>query len=116
MEKQTENNAVALGKSVENENYVKFKKPFEYEGKSYDGIALDLDSLTGLDVEEAEVQFIAKNPGIAAQTPLKEMSKGFQAILAAKAAGVIPEFLSALPAGDYAKVTTKVQVFLLKAD
>lgn len=112
------NNQVDVTKTVQNEdeNFVKFKKPFTFEGKVFEGLTLDLEKLTGADVEEAEVQFIGKSATIAAQTPLKEMSKSFQAILAAKAAGVVPEMLSALPASEYAKVTTKVQVFLLKQD
>ncbi len=98
------------------ENVVKFAKQITFEGKEYTELHLDLPSLTGNDIELAEVQFISQNPQIAAQTPLKEMSKGFQAILAAKAAKVPVEFIKSLPASEYSKITTKVQVFLLKGE
>ena len=103
-------------KEIENPNFVPFKKPLTFEGKKYDGLDMDLDSLTGADIETAEVQFVSEDPSNAAQTPLKEMSKGFQAILAAKAAKVNVALIRSLSASDYAKVTTKVQVFLLTQD
>ena len=100
----------------QNPNFVKFAKSIEYEGKTYDGLNLNLSALTGEDIEKAEVEFVSLNPSIAAQTPLKEMSKGFQALLAAKAAGVNPGLIRALPAAEYGKFTQKVQVFLLTQD
>lgn len=98
------------------ENTIKLSKPIQFEGKEYTELVLDLDSITGNDIEQAENQFVAQNPQIAAQTALKELSKGFQAILAAKSAKVPVELIKSLPAKDYSKVTTKVQVFLLKED
>lgn len=100
-----------MGKKI-----IKFAKPIEFEGKKYEEISLDLDSITGNDLELAENQFIAQNPEIAAQTALKELSKGYQSILAAKAAKVPVEFIKALPAREYSKVTMAVQVFLLKGE
>lgn len=95
---------------------IKFAKPIEFEGKTYNELTLDLDSITGNDLEMAEHQFIAQNPEIAAQTPLKELSKGFQAIVAAKAAKVPVELIKALPAREYSRITMKVQTFLLKGE
>lgn len=118
-----ENNQVVLNKEnnqtetiVIAENVVVFTKPFLFEGKEYPSLEFDLDSLSGEDIEAAEVQFFAKNPQIAAQTPLKEVSKGYLAILAAKAAKVPVELIRKLPAKEYSKVTIKVQAFLLKQD
>lgn len=99
-----------------NENKITLSKPFTFEGKEYKELTLDLNSITGNDIETAEIQFIAQNPEVAAQTPLKELSKGFQAIIAAKAAKVPVELIKALPAADYSKVTMRVQVFLLKGE
>lgn len=100
----------------EGSDYVKFKKPFHFEGVDYDGVALNLQGLTGAAIEESEVTFVNLNPQIAAQTPLKEMSKGFLAIVASKAAKKPLEFFKALPAAEYSKVTTKVQVFLMSGE
>lgn len=93
--------------------YVKLRKPITFDGKLIESISLDLDSLTGEDIEKAEVQFMTNNPSIAAQTPLKEMSKGFLSIVAAKAAKKPLEFIKKLSAPDYSQVTTQVQVFLM---
>lgn len=101
---------------AENDNVIKFKKPFEFEGQKYTEITLDLDSLTGNHLERAEMQFVNMNPQLATQTPLKEMSKGFQAVVAAMAAKQPIEFIRALPINEYAKVTSRVMVFLLKGE
>lgn len=98
------------------DNKVVFNKPFNFEGKEYKEIELNLESLTGHDLEKAESQFINMNPQMATQTPLKEMSKGFQAIVAAMAAKQPIEFIRALPMNEYAKVTSRVMVFLLKGE
>src|SRR4051812_47328859 len=100
----------------EKNNVVTFSKPFQFEGKEYKELVIDTDSLTGNDIELAESQFVLKNPQIAAQTALKELSKGFQAILAARAAGVPVELIKALPARDYSKVTMQIQTFLLNGE
>lgn len=97
-------------------NKVIFNKPFHFEGKDYTEIELNLEALTGNDLEKAEVQFTNMDAQIAAQTPMKEMSKGFQAIIAAKAAKQPIEFIRALPMNEYAKVTSRVMVFLLKGE
>jgi len=97
-------------------NIIKLSKPVQFEGKEYKELVLDVDSLTGNDIELAENQFIAQNAQIAAQTPLKDLSKGFQAILAARAAKVPVEMIKALPAKDYSKVTIVIQNFLLSGE
>jgi hypothetical protein len=97
-------------------NTIVLSKTVQFEGREYKELFLDVDSLTGNDIEQAESQFIAQNPQIAAQTALKELSKGFQAILAAKATKVPVELIKALPAKDYSKITTKIQNFLLTGE
>ncbi len=98
------------------EKYIKFVKPTIFDNQTYDGISLNLNGLTGADLEKAEIQFINENPQIAAQTPLKEMSKGFLALVAAIAAKKPVEFFRKLSAADYAKVTTTVMTFLMSGD
>ncbi|ARD47573.1 phage tail assembly protein [Sporosarcina sp. P33] len=95
---------------------VKLKRPVDFEGQTYRSVKLRLENLTGADIEAAEVQFMASNPEIAATTPLKEMSKGFLSIVAAKAMGKPVEFVKKLSAPDYSRVTTKVQIFLMSGE
>lgn len=105
-----------LTKLTSNPNVIKFKKPYNFEGDVFNEIDLNLDTLTGTDIESAEMQFMTQNPKIAMQTPLKEMSKGFQSVIAAKASKQPVEFFKQLPAADYVKVTTRVQTFLLAGE
>lgn len=115
MKEQKNNNVEVIdANAVELETKITFAKPFEFNGQKYESIELNLDDLTGIDLEEAEVEFTTRNPQIAAQTFLKAMSSAYQAIVAAKAAGVNPQFIRSLPANEYAKVTATVQAFLLK--
>lgn len=107
-----ENNAVDIQK--DDKNVVKLTRPKQFDGKEVTEIVLDLDSLTGTDIELAENQFTAQNPEISASTPVKWMSNAFLAIVAAKAAKVPVELIKSLSATDYSKVTMKVQVFLIK--
>lgn len=90
-----------------------FAKPFTFEGKEYKEISLDLDALTGADMLLAERQFNAIEGNNQTFVPVKELSKEFQSIIAAMAAKLPFEFMKALPANDFAKVTTQVQNFLL---
>jgi len=98
------------------ENVIVLKRPKQFDGKEYTEIHLDLESLSGEDIELAESQFITQNPQMAATVPVKEMSKGFLAIVAAKAAKVPVEMIKSLSASDYSKITMKVQVFLLRGE
>lgn len=96
------------------EGYVKFSKEFQFEGVEYKGVQLDLGKIRGRDLEVAEARFVSENPESAAVTPMKDLSKGYQAIIASMASNLPVELFRALPANDYNKVCQKVQVFLLK--
>lgn len=96
------------------EGYVKFSKPFAFEGAEYKGVQLELGKIRGRDLEVAEARFVSENPEAAAVTPMKDLSKGYQAIIASMASNLPVELFRALPANDYNKVCQKVQVFLLK--
>lgn len=94
---------------------IKLKKPINFEGNEYRSLKLRLDDLTGADIEAAEIQFIGTSP-TASVTPLKELSKGFLSIVAAKSLGLPVEFMKQLSAPDYSQVTTKVQIFLMSGE
>lgn len=100
----------------EEDNYVKFSEPYVFESETFNGIKLEVDDLTGRDIVSAEEEFVAANPGLAAQTPLKDVSKGFLAYIASRASGQPVDFFHGLKGRDFNKVTRIVQVFLLKED
>lgn len=89
---------------------IPFRKPFSFEGKEYTEIRLDLDALSGKDVIDAETE--ARSMG--ARAIMLESSKVYQAILAARAAGVTVDLINALPAKEFSRVTGEVQGFLLE--
>jgi len=86
---------------------IKLQTPVEFEGATVSELELDLDSLTGADLIAAERE---------SNGPVSEMSKGYQAALAARAAGKPLELIHALKARDFTEVTVRVQGFLLGMD
>lgn len=77
----------------------------------FDKLTKGLNALTGYDYEAAEKQARALGD-TSAEIGL---SKTFQAILAAKALGVKPDDLKALPIKDYAQAMAQVFGFLFGA-
>ncbi|MDR1516433.1 MAG: phage tail assembly protein [Synergistaceae bacterium] len=90
--------------------YVKFKDPFVFEGEECDGVDLDLDRLTGNDLEKAQ-EIVLGQKKMTSNMP--EFSKSYCAQVAALAAKKPVEFFRALPVREYVKVTIEVQNFLL---
>jgi hypothetical protein len=72
-------------------------------------IKMDLDSLTGRDLIKAEVEARI----IAGPSPVSELSKPYNAVVAALAAKVPVDMILDLPARDFTLVTMTVQDFLL---
>jgi hypothetical protein len=88
---------------------IKLSKPFTFEEKEYTEIKLDLESLTGRDLISAE----AEARIIAGPSPVSELSKPYNAVVAAKAAKVPIDMILDLPAKEFTIVTMSVQDFLL---
>lgn len=108
-----ENNVVKIEKVEEGmENVIVLTRPLEFEGETYEKIELDFEKLTGVDMEKAEMQYHAENPQNSI-VMVKEMAKGFVAIVAAKAAGVHLNVIRSLPIADYSKVTMRTTLFLM---
>lgn len=104
-----------VAKKVETEeleNIIELKRPIEFEGERYEKITLDFEFLTGEDIEKAEMLFYAESPQNSV-IMVKEMAKGFAAIVAATAAGVHPSVIRKLSAADYTKITMRTTVFLM---
>jgi hypothetical protein len=90
--------------------YVRFKNPFIFEGEEHEGVELDLDRLTGNDLEKAQ-EIIVIQKKVTPNVP--EFSKAYLSEVAALAARKPVEFFKALPVREYIKVTVEVQNFLL---
>lgn len=89
---------------------ITLSKPHMFEGKEYAEIDMDLDGLTGNDIEDAQnILTIEKN----ATSALPEFSKAYCAHIASRAAKLPVEMIRSLPVFDYNKVTGAVQDFLL---
>lgn len=87
---------------------IKLHKPVEHDGKSITEINFDLDSLTGVDLEQVEKEFVAAgHSGL-----LPDTSKVYQAMVAARACGLPYETIRLLGAKDYSRATLHVLTFL----
>lgn len=87
----------------------KFREPFKYEDKTYDTLNFYFSRLVGRDMLAIERDM--QNSGETAYTP--ETSHAYQCRLAARAAGVLPDVLEAMPIGDFNRITNAARNFLL---
>ena len=85
---------------------VPFSKPAEIAGKERGSVTLDLNSLTGLDLIDAEEQREAFRPGSTSQ-------QLYAVCLAAKSCGCPVDDLLALPAKDFNRLASEVLDFLI---
>jgi len=88
---------------------VPFSKPYDFEGKEYIELNLDLDSITGKDLISAGVE----SRSLGQDSSVSELSKSYLAAVAARAAKVPVDMILGLPAKDFTDVTVAVQNFLL---
>lgn len=86
-----------------------FKKPVIFEGDEYKEITLDLESLTGKDIQEVSNEMLSQGISLG----LAEVNKTFLAAMAAKSANLPTEFMDNLPAREFSSITVQVQNFLL---
>lgn len=70
-------------------------------------VNLDFDSLTGQDIIEAEKEFSMRG----GNAIMKENSKMYQGIIAAKVSGIIYDDLLLCTAKDFSNITLQVQNF-----
>ena len=95
------------------ESYVRFHKPYFFEGNHYAGIDLKaIEGLTAKDMCEAE-KYLARQ-GIV--SPLPEMTMEYIAFIANKATGQPLEFFKQLPPKDATKVKNRVTSFFYGED
>lgn len=90
-----------------NQVVVKFDKPEEFEGQSYDSIALELDGLTGRDMSQVKSQWA--KAGHFSVMPIADVDF---CIMVAQKASILPlEFFESLSAKSYMKVAQEVTNF-----
>ena len=95
------------------ESYVRFHKPYLFEGNHYAGIDLKaIEDLTAKDMCEAE-KYLSKK-GI--MSPLPEMTMEYIGFIANRATGQPIEFFMQLPPKDATKVKNKVTSFFYGED
>ena len=70
-----------------------FKRPFEYAGKTYTELTFNFERMTGRDMVAIEDEMQMNNEYALAP----EISRSFQAKMAAKAAGIGSDVLDAMP-------------------
>lgn len=90
---------------------IEFKTPYNFEGKEYNEVELDLDSLTGKDFNDLTRQL--KGSGWFAPIPAADPE--FCMHIAARAAKLPLEFFESLPVGAYGVTVQKVSNFLMSA-
>lgn len=95
------------------ESYVRFHKPYFFEGNYYAGIDLKaVENLTAKDMCEAE-KYLSKKGII---SPLPEMTMEYIGFIANRATGQPIEFFMKLPPKDATKVKNRVTSFFYGED
>lgn len=89
----------------------KLLRPVEFEDKTYEVIALDLESLSGRDIREAKKAFELQNP--AKVSMVLSADTEFAVFLAARASKLPVELFDYVSAPDYIAITQTVINFLL---
>lgn len=90
----------------------KLSKPYTFENETYEEFEYDLENLNGEDLESVEQQMTQDGKF----APVPSVNQAYCARLGALAAKQPPEFITKLPAKDYAKFTQEVSNFLLKEE
>lgn len=87
-----------------------FDKPITFEGKTFEKLEVNLESLTGQHLIDATTEARA----LGDKSPVMELSKIYQAVLAAKASNTSADMIIALPAKEFSRITLAVVNFLLE--
>ena len=85
-------------------------EPFEFEGKTYDTIDLNIESFTGK--AAGEIRRRLEDPSRV--IPVAWMDDEYCSLMAAKSAGLPYEFMDAIPASDYFGIIDEIKAFFTK--
>lgn len=90
-------------------NNIKFKKPYVFEGETYDGVNLsDIEKISTKDLLEVDKIYTK----LGYMSPTAEMTLAYACIIASRATKKSLEFFTSLPANEGMKVKTAVINFL----
>lgn len=92
---------------------IDLSRPVEWEGETRDHLDLDLERMTGRDLQAVEREM--RKAGVR-DVLSPETDSRYLVALAARAARVDVELLESLPARDYTRVKMEAQGFLLGSD
>lgn len=86
-------------------------RPITFEGEEVTSLTLDFDGLTGHDLLTCarQAQTMSQNEVVF----IRALSLSYQAVVAAKAAGVPVELIQSLKGKDFTQVTQHAQNFLI---
>lgn len=85
-------------------------EPFEFEGKTYDTIDLNIESFNGK--AAGEIRRRLEDPSRV--IPVAWMDDEYCSLMAAKSAGLPYEFMDAIPASDYFGIIDEIKAFFTK--
>lgn len=103
----------APGQEEDNKYLVVFKKPFTFEGKTYENVDLSgLEDLKAADM--IAINKIIERGGTVNVLP--EMSVEYACLFAGRACGKPVEFFKALPPKEAIKIKNRVTSFLFSED
>lgn len=104
----TDEKAIDEAKNKPKENVYKLIKPITFEGEYITEVVMNLEDLSGRDLEEAAESLTAYQ-----KTGILENEKAYLAAVAAKSMNMPVPFMQYLKAKDYTELTLRVQNFLL---
>lgn len=90
-------------------NEYTFTVPYEFEGKTYEKLEFDLNSLKGSDISAVKKQYA----GAGNFSPVPASDSDFCAMILARLLKQPIEFFEEMPAKDYSRLTQQVSNFLL---
>ena len=91
---------------------IELTKAITYQGKEYKELEFDIEGLTGAQLIKARA-FVNNGNTFNMDALTPQLSMEFQARVAAEAAGVPYEVVTALPAKEFVQVTNAVRDFLV---
>lgn len=91
---------------------IELAKAIMYQDKEYKKIEFDLEGLTGAQLIKAR-SFVNNGNAFSMDALTPQLSMEFQARVAAEAAGIPYEVVTALPAKEFVQVTNAVRDFLV---
>lgn len=110
VEEKAENKTNVTESDTKGLNYTHvFKKPFDFEGKTYDKLVFDFEGLLGSDMIAVENEMAAVGEYVLSP----EISTSFLSKMAARAAGVGSDLIEHLPIRDFGKIKNKSRDFLV---